>query len=168
MISVVIPTLNAERVLGPTLAALIPATVDGLVRQVVIADGGSADRTLEIAEAAGADIVTAGAGRGYQLLTGAESAPGARFCDSPMDQALLIPSRLYGEIGGFRPMPLMEDVDIVRRLGRDRIIMLRSRAITSASRYQRHGYGPRVARNLACLALYYMRVPIGTIARLYG
>ena len=37
MISAVIPTLDAERHLGRTLAALIPAAVDGLVREVIIA-----------------------------------------------------------------------------------------------------------------------------------
>ena len=50
------------------------------------------------------------------------------------DQGLLIPRRLYDEIGGFKPMPLMEDVDIVRRLGRRRIVMLRTAAVTSAIR----------------------------------
>ena len=46
MISVVIPTLNAEECLASTLAALVPATVDDLVREVIVADGGSTDRTL--------------------------------------------------------------------------------------------------------------------------
>ena len=32
MISVIIPTLNAERTLGPTLAALVPAVVEGIVQ----------------------------------------------------------------------------------------------------------------------------------------
>ena len=49
MISVVIPTLNAETGLAPTLAALVPATVQGLVREVIIADGGSRDDTAKIA-----------------------------------------------------------------------------------------------------------------------
>lgn len=229
MISVIIPTLNAERVLAPTLAALIPATVDGIVRQVIVADGGSVDHTCDIAEAAGADVVCADRGRGSQLIAGARAArfpwllflhadtllePGwhseaealiarveagqlaptaaaFRFAldDSGFrprlleagvavrcallrlpygDQALLIPAQLYAEIGGFRPMPLMEDVDIACRLGRRRIVMLQSRAITSASRYRRDGYGLRVARNLACLALYYAGAPLRTIARLYG
>lgn len=229
MISVVIPTLNAERGLAPTLAALIPATIDGLVRQVIVADGGSTDRTLQIAEAAGAEIVAAEAGRGSQLMAGVDNArcpwllflhgdtvlePGwhleaeafiarveagqrpkgaaafrfalddvgfmPRLIETGVaarcallrlpygDQGLLIPSRLYREIGGYRLMPLMEDVDIVRRLGSRRITVLRSRAITSASRYRDRGYGPRVLRNLTCLALYYLRVPVKTIARLYG
>src|SRR5690606_16897027 len=83
------------------------------------------------------------------------------------DQGLLIPARLYREIGGYRPMPLMEDVDIARRLGRRRIVMLRSRAITSAARYRRDGYGRRVARNLSCLGLYLLGTPVEKISRFY-
>ena len=53
MISVVIPTLNAERTLASTLAALVPAVVDGLVQEAILADGGSSDDTRIIADAAG-------------------------------------------------------------------------------------------------------------------
>src|SRR5690606_25791799 len=74
MISVVVPTLNAEDGLAHTLAALVPAAVDGLVREVIVVDGGSTDRTLDIAEDAGAEIVKCGPGRGVQLMKGAEKA----------------------------------------------------------------------------------------------
>jgi hypothetical protein len=84
------------------------------------------------------------------------------------DQGLLIPRRLYAEIGGYRPLPLMEDVDLVRRLGRRRIVMLRARAITSAERFRREGYVRRSAKNLACLTLYTLRVPTHVISRFYG
>jgi glycosyltransferase involved in cell wall biosynthesis len=57
MISAVLMTLNDERRLGETLAVLVPAFVDGLVRQVIVADLGSTDATLEIADDAGATIV---------------------------------------------------------------------------------------------------------------
>ena len=57
MISVLIATLNHERSLGQVLAALTPAAVDGLVRQVVVADGGSTDATFEVADDAGADFL---------------------------------------------------------------------------------------------------------------
>ena len=74
MISVVIPTFDAESHLTPTLAALVPAAMDGLVRELVIADGGSGDRTLELADDAGAVVVKAERGRGPQLIAGAERA----------------------------------------------------------------------------------------------
>ena len=84
------------------------------------------------------------------------------------DQGLLIPRRLYDEVGGFQPLPLMEDVDLVRRLGRARLRLLRSRAFTSAERYRRDGWVLRPARNLACLSLYFLGAPPTLIARLYG
>lgn len=74
MISVVIPTLNAERSLAPTLAALVPAVVDGLVQEAILADGGSSDDTRIIAYAAGTQLIDAPRGRGSQLAAGAAQA----------------------------------------------------------------------------------------------
>jgi len=229
MISVVIPTLNAEAGLTATFTALVPATVQGLIREVIIADGGSSDATAEIADVAGAKFIRSENGRGAQLAAGADEArskwllflhadtvlqtgwesEAAKFMervdmgDRPPaaaafsfalddfgakprvleaivglrcalfnlpygDQGLLIPKQLYNSIGGYRSLPLMEDVDLVRRLGRKRLVMMRSKAVTSAERYKSDGYIPRVARNAACLSLYYLRVPPGKIVRLYG
>jgi rSAM/selenodomain-associated transferase 2 len=84
------------------------------------------------------------------------------------DQGLLIGRRFYDGLGGFRKLPLYEDVDIVRRIGRARLTVLESRAVTSAARYRRGGYLVRPARNLACLALYFAGVSPRVIARLYG
>lgn len=83
------------------------------------------------------------------------------------DQGLLIAAGLYREIGGYRPLPLMEDVDLVRRLGRRRLRPLDHPAVTSAARY-RGGYWRRSVRNLACLSLYFAGLPPARIARLYG
>lgn len=83
------------------------------------------------------------------------------------DQGLLVSRRLYEVLGGFRPIPLLEDVDLVRRLGRRRIEVLGSRAVTSAARYRRDGYAVRVLRNAACLALFSVGLPPRTIAKLY-
>lgn len=91
-----------------------------------------------------------------------------RFLALPYgDQGLLISASLYREAGGFRALPLMEDVDLVRRLGRRRLCALDHPAITSAARY-RGGYLRRSARNLACLSLYFAGMPPARIARLYG
>ena len=229
MISVIIPTLDAEARIGAALAALVPATVEGLVRQVVIADGGSTDRTLAIVDQAGADLIVAAPGRGRQLIAGAkaarfpwllflhadtELAPGwehevrayvdrvdrGRWPDRAAafafrlddvgarprvletlvavrcavlrlpygDQGLLVRRCLYDAIGGYRDLALMEDVDIVRRLGRRRVALLRSAAITSAVRYRRDGYLLRGLRNALCLALYAVGVPVAAIKRIYG
>ena len=84
------------------------------------------------------------------------------------DQGLLLSRELYDGLGGFRPLSLMEDVDLVRRLGRRRLIALSAAAQTSAERYRRDGYLVRSARNLLCLSLYFLGVPPGALRRLYG
>jgi hypothetical protein len=84
------------------------------------------------------------------------------------DQGLLVPSALYRSVGGFRPLPLMEDVDLVRRIGRRRLAMLDCEAWTSAERWRRDGWIHRSARNLFCLGLYAVGVPPARIARIYG
>ena len=83
------------------------------------------------------------------------------------DQGLLISRPFYEALGGFRPLVLMEDVDLVRRIGRRRLDALDIAAVTSAVRYRQGGYVRRSARNLCCLALYFLGVPPGAIARLY-
>ena len=83
------------------------------------------------------------------------------------DQGLLIRRALYDAIGGYRDLQLMEDVDLVRRLGRRRITVLECRAVTSATRY-RNGYLARSCRNLCCLGLYFAGVSPRLIAKIYG
>ncbi len=83
------------------------------------------------------------------------------------DQGLLIFRSFYEAIGGFSRMPLMEDVDIVRRIGRRRLVALQTKAITSAVRYRREGYLARPLRNFVCLGLYSLGVPSRYIVTLY-
>ena len=229
MISVVIPTLNAEASLAETLTALVPAAVDGLIREVIIADGGSTDRTVDIADGAGAEIVSCAAGRGAQLRAGAELARfpwllflnadtyldagwereanhhiervesgrrkaaaaafrfvlddeglGARMAERmaalrtgllklPLgDQGLLLPRSLYDEVGGFDALPLLEDLEMVRRLGRRRLAVLNARAVTDGERYRRDRSLSRTARMQACLGLYLVGVPGSAIAVVFG
>lgn len=74
MISVVIATLNDEAVLGRTLAPLVPAAVSGFVREVIVADGGSSDATLEIADDAGCAILAAPGEPGARVRAAAATA----------------------------------------------------------------------------------------------
>ncbi|WP_147124289.1 TIGR04283 family arsenosugar biosynthesis glycosyltransferase [Shimia ponticola] len=75
-LSIVIPTLNSESELPATLACLMEGLADGLIREVIITDGGSTDTTATIAESAGALWIAGPAGRGGQLRRGAEAAQG--------------------------------------------------------------------------------------------
>jgi rSAM/selenodomain-associated transferase 2 len=82
------------------------------------------------------------------------------------DQGLLVRRDLYERVGGFRDLPLMEDVDLVLRLGRNRLTTLEGRALTSARRYER-GFARRAAFNVLCLGLFFLGVPTAAIRHLY-
>src|SRR5271165_877143 len=84
------------------------------------------------------------------------------------DQGLLIHRDLLCGAGGMRPLPLMEDVDLIRRLGRRQLAGLQAGAVTSAAKWERDGWYRRSCRNLLCLALWHVGVPPGRIARIYG
>ena len=75
-ISIVIPTLNAAQVLPGTLLALMEGLRSGLIRELIVSDGGSEDATLEMVEEAGAVIVKGPPSRGGQLKRGCEVAKG--------------------------------------------------------------------------------------------
>ena len=189
MLSVIIPTLNSERVLALTLSVLIPGAISGLVREVTVADGGSTDKTLEIADGAGCAVLASEAPLGRRLHAAAAAArstwlmflrPGTvlepswldeatRFINEaelvrdgcaaavfrksvsaqarePVihealalltfgvlrrvhpDQGLLIGTGLYKEVGGHRETAGDPEADLLARLGRQRIQMLRSGA----------------------------------------
>jgi len=224
MISIVMPTLNAAPHLPSSLRALFDGAVEGLIKELIIVDGGSQDDTVAMGEAAGADIILGHKGRGPQLKAGGDAAKAewllflhadtvlsvgwveevqkfihdghnhkagiftfslddnrmrarilerivkwrCRLLSLPYgDQGLLISRRLYDEIGGYKPLVLMEDVDIVSRLGRGRIHFLKTKAITSAERYQKQGYIKRMVKNAHCLSLWYRGVPPEKILEKY-
>jgi rSAM/selenodomain-associated transferase 2 len=84
------------------------------------------------------------------------------------DQGLLMSRTMYESLVGYLDIPIMEDVDIVRRIGKQRLVELPATATTSAARYRRDGYVLRPLRNLTLLSLYLMGVPPQRLARLYG
>lgn len=83
------------------------------------------------------------------------------------DQGLLISRRFYEALGGFKPWPLFEDVDLVRRIGRNRLKPINARAVTSAERFLSEGYTRRSARNLALLGRYFLGADPHALARAY-
>lgn len=74
MISVVIPTHESERALAHTLAALVPGALDGVLREVIVADAGSRDGTAKVADVAGCRFMLAPGGRGAGLAAAAAAA----------------------------------------------------------------------------------------------
>lgn len=86
------------------------------------------------------------------------------------DQGLLISRELYEEIGGFSSLPLMEDVEFIERIkahiGRKNLIMLNSKLVTSANKYEA-GYIKRILRNFKYLMVYKMGKDPKEIAKTY-
>ena len=62
----------------------------------------------------------------------------------------------------------MEDVEVVRRIGRRNLVVLGATALTSATRYREGGWVLRPLRNLSILGLYILGVPPRFLVRLYG
>src|SRR5438552_1065595 len=76
MLSVIIATHDCERLLVPTLAALVAGALAGLVREVIVADAGSRDETAKVADIAGCRIVVNAAPIGARLKSAAAGARG--------------------------------------------------------------------------------------------
>ncbi len=76
MISVVVQTLDDEEALVGTLASLVSAAADGLVRDVIIFDGGKSPGVAVIAEGAGCIHIRGPKRRDQRLSIGAEAAKG--------------------------------------------------------------------------------------------
>jgi Glycosyl transferase family 2 len=76
MISVVIATHESERLLVPTLAALVPGAIAGIVREVIVADAGSRDGTATLADTAGCRFVVSREPLGARLKAAAALARG--------------------------------------------------------------------------------------------
>jgi len=192
MISVVIATHESEVLLVPTLAALVPGALAGIVREVIVADGGSTDATAKVADVAGCRYVVTAAPLGERLRSAAGLAraswllflePGVvpepgwidevtRFVQQTDDtadaaraavfrpattarrrsaiadalahlaaaligrlssaQGLLIAKRHYDALGGHDTDHVEPERDLLRRLGRRRITMLRCGAVTAS------------------------------------
>lgn len=218
-ISVVIPTLNEERLLLRAIDSVLP-----FAGEVLVVDGNSTDRTVEMAGGAGTRILTGLRGRGAQLNCGARAAAGdillflhadcalgpgagpaitaalsdpavvvgcfslrvdsddpalrwvalgsnlrARWLGLPYgDQALFVRRLDFEAAGGFRDIPLMEDVDLVLRLKRrGRIACLRETVTTSPRHWESRGPTWTTLVNWIAVALFLAGVPAERLAPLY-
>ncbi|MGH3994631.1 MAG: TIGR04283 family arsenosugar biosynthesis glycosyltransferase [Pseudonocardiaceae bacterium] len=222
LVSVVVPVLDEERALPGLLDHLAELPGDF---EHIVADGGSRDRTVEIARGHPLDarvLVHAG-GRARQLNAGAAAAGGELLLFLHADTRLPLDahaslrranadgdviggnfglrfgggdrfSRLltawyrqqrrlgvyYGDsaiwlrasefraLGGYRPLPIMDDYDLVRRMERSgRTLCLPGPAIASPRRWQALGVPRTVLSWVAIRWLYLAGVPPERLARLY-
>jgi len=219
-VSVIIPTLNEEIALPRLLAAL--RLMNDPV-EIVVADGGSSDRTADISTSADHWASTA-KGRGLQQCAGAAMATGEvlwflhadsipnanavaainRALSNPAtlggnftlrfdghgpaartlsriypllrplglcygDSGIFVRREIYEAIGGFRPLPLFEDVDLVRRLRRaGRFERLSCVINTSCRRFEHRNFLGMFAQWTVLQILYWLGVSPDWLARCYA
>ncbi|HVQ02837.1 MAG TPA: TIGR04283 family arsenosugar biosynthesis glycosyltransferase, partial [Burkholderiaceae bacterium] len=192
--TIVIPTLNEASHIVANLRALRTVRAQGV--EVIVADGGSTDRTDMLARPWADAVLTCPRGRAKQMNLGAARARGATLLflhadtllpadamqaiDSALadaqvqwgrfdvqiegkarllkviaeamnmrsratgiatgDQALFVRREAFERIGGFPDQPLMEDIEISKRLRKlAKPACLRQRVVTSGRRWDRRG-----------------------------
>jgi rSAM/selenodomain-associated transferase 2 len=75
------------------------------------------------------------------------------------DQAIFVRRDVFDAIGGYAPLPIMEDVDLVRRLAvTGRLFAASYPAVTSARKWERDGWVRVTARHLRLIVQYFAGV----------
>lgn len=173
MLSIVVATSDSERALVPTLAALVPGATAGIVREVIVADANSRDKTEEVADIAGCRFIASAAPLGVRLKAAADVARGdwlmflqagvvpgptwidevtafterdiadvraAVFAPEPTisnafrrvfllpnsTQGLVVRKSVYRALGSHRADARDPESDLLRRIGRRRLVTLRT------------------------------------------
>ena len=85
------------------------------------------------------------------------------------DQAIFLRRIWFQSLGGFREIPVMEDVDLMRRLKHagGRIAILPERVVTSARRWEREGILYTTLRNWSLVSLFLCGIDARRLARWY-
>jgi rSAM/selenodomain-associated transferase 2 len=84
------------------------------------------------------------------------------------DQAIFVSREAFERVGGYRPLPIMEDRDLAARLRRTGGLAIVPLAVTtSARRHRSDGHARALARNWLIQLLYTLRVPPERLARMY-
>jgi len=83
------------------------------------------------------------------------------------DQGLLISKNFYKKIGGYEELPIMEDINIIKKIKYKNLNIINSYIITDAVKYKKQGWLIRPLINLTCLTLYFMGCNINTINNIY-
>ncbi len=86
----------------------------------------------------------------------------------PDPHPMFLEKRVFEEIGGFAPLPIMEDFDLVRRLRRrGPVVTLEEPILTSARRWRRLGIVRTAFRNQCMIAGYLAGVKPERLHRFY-
>ncbi len=109
MFSVVIPTFNNDATLVEVLAALVRASAEGVVREVIVVDEGSDDMTETIADAAGCRWLSVSGPRGARLAAGAAAAKRGEWLLF-LEPDMVLDPEWFREVGKF--------VERMERIGR--------------------------------------------------
>jgi rSAM/selenodomain-associated transferase 2 len=85
------------------------------------------------------------------------------------DQAIFVRKNYFEQIGGFREIPLMEDIEFMQRIKRHgaKIFILKDRVSTSDRRWQAEGVLYTTLRNQFLASMYYLGVSPERLARYY-
>jgi len=199
-LSIVLPVLNEAPEIVAVLQALAPLRTGGA--EVIVVDGGSTDRSAELARPRADRVLAAPRGRASQMNAGAAAARGGvllflhadtrlpegadrligqaidagrlwgrfdvriegRSAWLPLvaammnrrsrltgiatgDQAVFVAREAFDAVGGFPDIPLMEDIELSRRLRRiGRPACLAARVTTSGRRWEAHGVWRTILR----------------------
>jgi rSAM/selenodomain-associated transferase 2 len=85
------------------------------------------------------------------------------------DQALFVRRQVFERLGGYREIEICEDLDFARRLTRaGRVACVRSRVLTSARRWQKHGIVRTVLTMWAIRIAFLCGVPPARLKRHYA
>ncbi len=84
------------------------------------------------------------------------------------DQAIFVRASLFHEIGGFPDVPVMEDVELIRRLRKKGHIAIAGvPAVTSARRWMTHGFCQTTLIHQAFLIAYFLGISPSHLTRWY-
>ena len=85
------------------------------------------------------------------------------------DQAIFIRREYFNRIGGYKEIPLMEDVELMRRIKKsgDKIWIFYDRVMTSPRRWEKEGVIYCTLRNWTLRALYFLGISPHKLALFY-